>query len=145
MGLYERDDCDVIGVGDTDDPDIPDPARHPAEVAAAAAANDDPGSKPAWSEIPPSGWPPPPPNPPPPPPGEGGRSNGESLEGVDCGEALRWWWWPAALAEAAAAAADIAATAETAVMGFEAAEDVAEDAVLPPLLPSFFPFSLQSR
>ena len=80
MGLYESDDCDVMGVGDAEDPDIPDPAKHPAELAAAAAASDDPGNNPAWSEIPP---------PIPPPPGEGGRSNGESRDGVDWGETLR--------------------------------------------------------
>ena len=54
---------------------------------------------------------------------------------------------PTALTETAAAAADMAATAETAVMGLlDAEEDVAEDAALPPVdPPNFLPFSLRSR
>ena len=53
---------------------------------------------------------------------------------------------PTALTETAAAAADMAATAETAVMGLlDAEEDVAEDAALPPPVdpPNFLPFSLR--
>ena len=67
---------------------------------------------------------------------------------MDCGETLKS---AAALTEAAAAAADMAATADTAVIGLDAtaAAAAADDAEvddgteLLPDEPSFFPFNLQ--
>ena len=57
--------------------------------------------------------------------GEGARSKGDSLDGVDCGDALS--------PQAEAAAADMAATAEAAAMELD--EDDEELSVEPSFLP----------